>query len=84
MPDFIVCEAWGHTAEILDKYVKKGHMIGVVGRIRVDSYEDKDGKRQYFTKVVVEDLEFLEKKEKTEKTDDQGFHEIDNNGDLPF
>ena len=84
MADFILCEAWGHTAEALDKYVKKGHKIGVIGRIRADSYEDKDGQRKYVTKVVVEEMEFLEKKEKQEKTSDHGFHEIDNNGELPF
>ena len=87
MADFILCEVWGQTAETMEKYVKKGHKIGIIGRIRCDSYEDKEGKRQYVTKVVVEELEFLEKKEKTEKsekTDDQGFHEIDSNGDLPF
>ena len=48
----------------MERYVKKGHKIGIIGRIRADSYEDKDGKRQYVTKVVVEELEFLERKEK--------------------
>ena len=80
MADFILCEAWDRTAETMKKYVKKGHKVGVVGRIRADSYEDRDGQRKYVTKVVVEELEFLEKKE---KTSDQGFSPVDNNV-LPF
>lgn len=61
LADFISCEVWGRTAEVMSKYVKRGHKIGIVGRIKTDSYE-KNGHRVYTTKVVVEELEFLERK----------------------
>lgn len=61
--DFINCIAWGKTAEIMEKYVKKGHLIGITGRIHTGSYE-KDGHKVYTTDVMVEGMEFLERREK--------------------
>lgn len=60
--DFINCQAWGKTAEILGQYTLKGSRVGVVGRIQVRSYEAQDGTKRYVTEVVVEELEFLESK----------------------
>lgn len=39
--DFIQCVAWNKTAETLTKYVPKGTMIGVEGRLQVRSYENR-------------------------------------------
>lgn len=78
LADFITCEAWGKTAEIMSKYVMKGHKIGIIGRIKSDSYEDKNGQRKYVTKVVVEELEFLEKKQQSD-----GFTDASDD-ELPF
>ena len=63
--DFISCEAWNKTAEVMSKYVKRGDRIGIVGHLKVDSYE-KDGQKRTFTKVVVDELEFLANKRKEE------------------
>ena len=60
--DFINCRVWSKTAENLDKYQAKGNMISVSGRIQVDNYQDKDGKNRNYTYVLVEDLEYLERK----------------------
>lgn len=60
--DFINCQAWGKTAEVLGQYTKKGSRIGVVGRIQVRSYDGNDGVKRWLTEVVVEELEFLESK----------------------
>ena len=60
--DFISCVAFGKTAETLDKYVRKGQRIAVVGHINTSSYE-KDGHKIYKTDVVVDEFEFIEKKE---------------------
>lgn len=81
--DFINCVAWGKTAELLDKYVKKGHRVGIIGRIQTGSY-DKDGKKVYTTDVVAEEVEFLEAsgEKKTEvKQTETGF--VEDEG-LPF
>ena len=65
--DFITCKAFGKTAELIGKYVKKGDQIGVTGRIETGSYEGKNGK-VYTTEVVVDDFDLLSgKKEEKEK-----------------
>ena len=70
--DFINCIAYKSTAELLSKYVKKGDLLGIEGRIQTRSYE-KDGKRIYVTEVIVDSMDFLqakkdESKQETENT----------------
>lgn len=60
--DFVNCRVWNKTAENLEKYQAKGNLIAVIGRIQVDNYTDKDGKNRNYTYVLVEDLEYLERK----------------------
>lgn len=60
--DFISCVAWNKTAEIFEKYVSKGDLIGIVGRLKTRSYDDKDGKKVYVTEVVVDEVDFLQSK----------------------
>ncbi len=50
--------AWGKTAEICDRYVKKGSQLYIEGSIRTRSYE-QDGQRKYFTEVHAREIEFL-------------------------
>lgn len=73
--DFISLVAFGKTAEFISKYFTKGMKAAVVGRIQTGSYTNKDGQKVYTTDVVVEDIEFVEKKEgnevpKTQSTDE--------------
>lgn len=81
--DFISCTAFGKTAEVMEKYVKKGNRIGVVGHIQTGSYE-KDGRRIYTSDVIVDEMEFLESKNKSDSDDDipSGFEAVDD--DMPF
>lgn len=64
--DFINCVAWEKTAELLSQYVKKGHKIGVQGKVSTRSYDDKDGKKVYVQEILVREIEFLESKPKQE------------------
>ena len=57
--DFISCMAWGSQAEYISKYVKKGYMLGVGGRIQTRSYQDQQGQTKYITEVLVENVENL-------------------------
>lgn len=61
--DFPSYIAWEKRAELIEKYCRKGHKIGIAGRIQTGSYE-KDGRKVYTTDIVVDEIEFLEKKEK--------------------
>ena len=46
--DFINCVAFGKTGEFAEKFLRKGQMISVVGRIQTGSYTDKDGKKSLY------------------------------------
>ncbi len=50
--DFIDCEVWGGQAESLTEYCKKGDLIGITGKIKVDSYEAEDGTKRKVSKVI--------------------------------
>lgn len=65
--DFINCVAYKSTAELLSKYVKKGDLLGVEGRIQTRNYENEEGKRVYITEIVVDSIDFLQSK-KEEKS----------------
>ena len=70
--DFVSCRVWNKSAENLVKYQTKGNLIAVIGRIQIDSYTDKDGNKRYNNYVLVEDLEYLErKKDPEENKEDQ-------------
>lgn len=60
--DFISCVAWANTAETMEKYVRKGALIAVEGRIQTRNYDNKEGNRVYITEVVVENMRMLESK----------------------
>lgn len=54
---------WGKTAEIAEKYLKKGSEVAVEGKLTSRSYEDKDGNKKYTTEVVVHEILMLSKKD---------------------
>lgn len=60
--DFIPCIAFGKSAEFVEKYLRKGTKMAVVGRIQTGSYTNKDGVKVYTTEVVIEEQEFAESK----------------------
>ena len=70
--DFINCRVWNKPAENLVKYQNKGSLIAVIGRMQVDIYQDKEGKNRYNNYLLVEELEFLEKK----KEEDNEFKDL--------
>ena len=61
--DFINCVLWRQQAENLAKWTKKGHLIGITGRIQTRSYDNQQGQRVYVTEVVAEDFQILEKRD---------------------
>lgn len=63
--DFISCVAWRQTAEFICKYFRKGSMIAVVGSIQTRSWDGQDGKRQYATEVLVDEVYFTGSKAET-------------------
>lgn len=83
--DFINCVAWKKTAEIVNKYFKKGQQAAISGRLQTRNYEDEKGKH-YITEVIVESIEFTDSKKQKEEQESNEIEsdEIEENLDLPF
>lgn len=64
--EFVNVTVFGKTAEVVYKYVKKGDMVLLEGSIHT-SVNENDGKKQYFTTVVVIRAELLPNARKTKK-----------------
>ena len=58
--DFPRVTAFGRQAENCEKFLAKGRLVGVQGRIQTGSYTNKDGRTVYTTDVVADRVEFLE------------------------
>ena len=58
--DFPRITVFGRQAENCEKYLKKGRMVGVTGRIQTGSYTNKNGDKVYTTDIVADRVEFLE------------------------
>ena len=71
--DFINCTAWRQQAEFICKYFSKGSMISVVGNLQSRSWENQEGKKQYATDVVVDEVYFTGSKTESHTQDDGGF-----------
>ena len=60
--DFINIVVWDKQAENLAKYVTKGRLVAVDGRIQTRNYDNNEGKKVYVTEVLANSVQFLESK----------------------
>lgn len=79
--DFINVVAWRNTAEFAGKYLKKGRLVAVTGRIQVREYTDKDGNKRKVVEVVADSLYPADSKPQTY---DEPESQINDDEDLPF
>ena len=64
--DFINVVAWDKTGENVGKYMTKGRLIAVEGRIQTRNYDNNEGRKVYVTEVVATNIQFLESKNATQ------------------
>lgn len=58
---FVDVEAWGRTAELVGQYLTKGRGCFVEGRLKLDSWEDKEsGQKRSKLKVVADSVQFVD------------------------
>jgi len=50
---------WGKLADLVNQFCKKGKQIYLEGKLQTRKWQDKDGKDQYTTEVVAENVKFL-------------------------
>ena len=83
----VIC--FGRQAENCERFLAKGRLVGIQGRIQTGSYTNKDGATAYTTDVVADRVEFLEWGDRKQSASaagqedvHEGFTEIDE--DIPF
>ena len=84
--DFPRVTVFGKQAENCERFLSKGRLVAVQGRLQTGSYTDKNGNTVYTTDVVADRVEFLERAEKSEAREiepvPQGFAAVTEN--IPF
>lgn len=96
--DFFNIVAYSKLAEFVERFLKQGIQICVLGRLQTRNYEDKNGVKRYVTEIIAEEIDFDDSYTKiegntdnTEKTISEYLKEkdtsedfISNGDDLPF
>ena len=72
--DFINIVAWDKTAENIGKFMTKGSLVAVEGRIQTRNYDNNEGKKVYVTEVIASNVQFLESKNAS--TNGNGFNSM--------
>lgn len=90
--DFIPIVTFGKLAENCHKYLGKGRLVSVAGRLQSRSWDDKEGNRRFALEVIADEVNFLTKP-KDSQVENQGnddcydsdFHPVEDDlDDLPF
>lgn len=86
--DFPRVTVFGKQAENCERFIGKGSLVGIHGRIQTGSYTNKDGATVYTTDVVADRVEFLDRRNNGQAAPEpdgeypQGFAAMDE--DIPF
>ena len=54
--------AWRNTADVVERFVRKGTQVYIEGRIRTRSWDDQTGNKRYTTEIIADTLQLLGKK----------------------
>ena len=54
--------AWRNTADVVERFVRKGTQLYIEGRIRTRSWDDQTGNKRYTTEIIADTLQLLGKK----------------------
>lgn len=92
--DFINIVAWRNVALNVHKFLGKGSLIAIEGRLQTRSYEAQDGRTVYVTEVVADTVRFLKTRnrqsqgtpqpQQTNKVQSKEQPQIDIDRELPF
>lgn len=59
--------------DVAEKYLKKGHLVYIEGKLRTRNWDDQNGNKRYTTEVVVDIFKMLERRD--EGGEGSGFNE---------
>jgi single-strand DNA-binding protein len=60
--DFFSCTAFGQQGEALAEYAQKGRLLGIVGKIQLEQYVNKEGAKQQTVKIIIDNWQLLDSK----------------------
>ena len=66
--DFINVVIWNKQAENVNKYVLKGSLVSVEGKIATRSFDSQNGQKKWVTEVICDRIQFLENRKKENST----------------
>jgi single-strand DNA-binding protein len=66
---------WRGLATLAQKYVRKGGLLYIEGKLRSRHYENGNGEKKYVTEIVADQMVLLDKKNKTSENDVDGIRE---------
>lgn len=88
--DFLPVVVFGKSAENCHKYLGKGRLVAVAGRLQSRTWDDQEGKRRYSYDIIADEVNFLDRAGDTrpqptmEGVGDEDFHPVEEDDDLPF
>jgi single-strand DNA-binding protein len=68
--DFFNCTAFGRLGEFVEKYLKQGAKILLVGRVQNNNYTNKEGQKVYSVQIMADEIEFAESKKQDAAEDE--------------
>ena len=72
--------AWRNTADVVERFVKKGTQVYIEGRIRTRSWDDQSGNKRYTTEIMADNLQLLGRKSDNPATQAGGYQAPAQNG----
>lgn len=56
---------WRSLAELASKFLQKGSLVYIEGKLKTRSYDDRDGSKRYVTEIIAEQIIMLDKRNET-------------------
>lgn len=72
--------AWRNTADVVERFVKKGTQLYIEGRIRTRSWDDQTGNKRYTTEILADNLQLLGRKSDNPAAQGGGYQTPAQNG----
>ena len=88
--EWVNISAWNKTADIVERFVKKGSLLYIEGKLATRKWTDKDGNERFTTEIRADGIQLLGKREEAKPAPAEespalkALKEDDPNGDLPF
>lgn len=77
--DFISCVAWNRQAENLTRFIRKGGLVGIDGKLQTRTTQNPDGSNRTVMEVVCDNVTFLEPRSNNDQAQDSNYFNQNNN-----